>query len=84
METPLPTATPAPAREVRPSRDRTRPVVLTADISVGGGLEVCIARRHQSTHKEHYLEKMKILAGSSLISCPRLESRVQAVHDLLS
>lgn len=33
METPLPTATPAPAREVRPSRERTSPVVLTADIS---------------------------------------------------
>lgn len=47
METPLPTATPAPAREVRPSRDRTIPVVLTADISVVGGFVVCIASRDQ-------------------------------------
>lgn len=34
MDTPDPTAMPAPAREVRPRRDRTRPVVLTADMTV--------------------------------------------------
>ena len=32
MLTPDPTATPAPASDVRPSRDNTSPVVLTADI----------------------------------------------------
>lgn len=35
MEIPLPTAMPAPAREVRPSRDMTSPVVLTADMISG-------------------------------------------------
>lgn len=33
MLTPDPTAMPAPAREVRPSRDSTSPVVETADIT---------------------------------------------------
>ena len=36
MLTPDPTATPAPASDVRPRRDNTSPVVLTADIFKSG------------------------------------------------
>ena len=36
MLTPEPTAMPAPAREVRPSKDRTSPWVLTADMVMVG------------------------------------------------
>ena len=36
MLTPDPTATPAPASDVRPRRDNTSPVVLTADMFKSG------------------------------------------------
>ena len=63
MLTPDPTATPAPASDVRPRRDRTNPVVLTADMIWGF---------EESTENLHQNNTSIQISTHSSVSLPQL------------
>eukprot|EP00249_Psilotum_nudum_P034784 c54307_g1_i1 orf=267-500(+) len=62
IETPEPTATPAPANEVTPKSAKTRPVVLTADILS----YLLIKRRSEGSQYSTALDLKQGDAGSGL------------------